>query len=70
MEKKRDWPIKTRNTRMITARLPLAEFERLKDYCETNGKALTDVVRFALRDYLDLDEQEDDGKEDGGYFLY
>ena len=55
---------------MITARLPLAEFERLKDYCETNGKALTDVVRFALRDYLDLDEREDDGKEDGGYFLY
>lgn len=68
MEKKRDWPIKTRNTRMITARLPLVEFDRLKDYCETNGKALTDVVRFALRDYLD--EPEDDGKEDGGYFLY
>ena len=27
----------------------------------------TDVARFALRDYL---EPEDDGKEDGGYFLY
>lgn len=53
---------------MITARLPLVEFDRLKDYCETNGKAYTDVVRFALRDYLD--EPEDDGKEDGGYFLY
>ena len=53
---------------MITARLPLVEFDRLKDYCETNGRALTDVVRFALRDYLD--EREDDGKEDGGYFLY
>lgn len=68
MEKKRDWPIKTRNTRMITARLPLVEFDRLKDYCESNGKALTDVVRFALRDYLD--KRADDGKEDGGYFLY
>ena len=43
------------------------EWEKLKAYCETNGKAYTDVVRFALRDYLD--EPEDDGKEDGGYFL-
>lgn len=53
---------------MVSVRLPLAEWEKLKAYCETNGKAYTDVVRFALRNYLD--EPEDDGKEDGGYFLY
>ena len=68
MEKKREWHGKTKFTRMVSVRLPLAEWEKLKAYCETNGKAYTDVVRFALQDYLD--EPEDDGKEDGGYFLY
>ena len=68
MEKKREWHGETKFTRMVSVRLPLAEWEKLKAYCETNGKAYTDVVRFALRDYLD--EPEDDRKEDGGYFLY
>lgn len=68
MDKKREWHAETKYTRMVSVRLPLAEWEKLKIYCETNGKAYTDVVRFALRDYL-VDEQEDDGKEDG-FFLY
>ena len=68
VEKKREWHGETKFTRMVSVRLPLAEWEKLKAYCETNGKAYTDVVRFALRDYLD--EPEDDGQEDGGYFLY
>ena len=68
MDKKREWHAETKYTRMVSVRLPLAEWEKLKTYCETNGKAYTDVVRFALRDYL-VDEQEDDGKEDG-FFLY
>ena len=43
---------------MISARLPLAEYEQLKNYCEENGHALTDVVRFALREYIDAREGE------------
>ena len=53
---------------MITARLPLSEYERLKTFCDQHGETTTDVVRWALDHYLD--EREDAGKEDGGLFLY
>ena len=58
MDNKREWHAETRYTRMISARLPLAEYEQLKNYCEENGHALTDVVRFALREYIDAREGE------------
>ena len=58
MDKKREWHAETRYTRMISARLPLDEYARSKNYCEEHGHAFTDVVRFALRDYIDAREGE------------
>ena len=58
--KKRAWSNTTAYTRAIGARLPLALYDRLKDYCETSGDTTTDVVCNALRNYLD--EREEGGR--------
>ena len=68
MDKKREWHAETAFTRMVSVRMPLDLADRLKTYCDQRGGTMTDVVCYAVRDYLD--ERENDGKEDGGYFLY
>lgn len=65
---KRKWSIQTQHTRSIGARLPNDLFERLKTFCAQHGETTTGVVCSALEQYMD--SYEDDGKEDGGYFLY
>ena len=67
MEKKREWHGETKFTRMEPVRLPSAEWEKSRPIVKTNGKAYTDVVRFALRDYLN--EPEDDGRRTGAGFF-
>ena len=68
METKRQWSIQTSNTRSIGARLPNELYERLNAFCIQHGYTTTELVRAALEHYMD--EIEDSGKEDGGYFLY
>ena len=65
---KRKWSIQTAHTRSIGARLPNDLFERLKTFCAQHGETTTGVVCSALEQYMD--SYEDDGREDGGYFLY
>ena len=64
----RKWSIQTQHTRSIGARLPNDLYERLKTFCAQHGETTTGVVCSALEQYMD--SYEDDGKEDGGYFLY
>lgn len=65
MANKRTWDKTTTKTRMISVRLPLEEYDQLKDYCDGNGLSITDFVRIALQCYL-IDENWNAGKEDGG----
>lgn len=65
---KRKWSIQTAHTRSIGARLPNDLYERLKTFCAQHGETTTGVVCSVLEQYMD--SYEDDGREDGGYFLY
>ena len=66
----RTWPIQTANTRSIGARLPNELYERLKTFCAQRGYTTTELVCESLERFMDSFEDETDGKEDGGYFLY
>lgn len=68
METRRKWSIQTANTRSIGARLPNELYERLKIFCAEHGYTTTELVCESLQRFID-DETEDDGKEDGGFFL-
>ena len=67
---KRKWSIQTANTRSIGARLPNELYERLKGFCHEHGYTTTEAVCESLERFMDSFEDETDGKEDGGYFLY
>lgn len=66
---KRKWSIQTQHTRSIGARLPNELYERLKSFCAQHGYTTTEAVCESLQRFMD-EETEDDGKEDGGFFLY
>lgn len=65
---KRKWSIQTAHTRSIGARLPNDLYERLKTFCAQHGYTTTEAVCDSLERFMN--DFEDDGKEDGGYFLY
>ena len=65
---KRKWSIQTAHTRSIGARLPNELYERLKIFCAQHGYTTTEAVCDSLERFMN--DFEDDGKEDGGYFLY
>ena len=65
---KRKWSIQAAHTRSIGARLPNDLFERLKTFCAQHGETTTGVV-CSPRWNSTMDSYEDDGREDGGYFL-
>ncbi len=60
----RSWSIRTAKSRMITSRLPLDEFDRLKAFCEREGLGVTETVRLALSYFMD--EFEKGGSGDSG----
>lgn len=64
----RKWSIQTQHTRSIGARLPNDLYERLKTFCAQHGYTTTEAVCDSLERFMN--DFEDDGKEDGGYFLY
>lgn len=55
---------------MVSARLPLALADQLKDYAARHGESMTNIVSLAVIEYLAQNDDENLGKEDGGYFLY
>lgn len=57
----RKWPIQTAYTRSIGVRLPNDEYERLKDFCSAHGYTTTELVRDALRDFMDNFEEGGQG---------
>ena len=61
---KRTWSIQTAKSRMITARLPLDEFDRLKAFCDSENLGVTETVRLALSYFMD--EFEKGGSGDSG----
>ena len=64
---KRKWSIQTAHTRSIGARLPNDLYERLKTFCAQHGYTTTEAVCDSLERFMN--DFEDDGKEDGGYFV-
>lgn len=68
MSKKRIWDKQTAKTRMISVRLPNAEFEQVKDYCDSNNISMTDLVRVALQSHF-IVENWNTGKEDEGILI-
>lgn len=56
----RTWSRTTSFTRSIGARLPLELYDRLKAYCDENGRSMTDVVCRALTYFFDylVDDEE------------
>lgn len=70
MKTKRTWSGTTARTRMVSARLPLALADQLKDYAARHGESMTNIVSLAVIEYLAQNDDENLGKEDGGYFLY
>ena len=55
---------------MVSARLPLALADQLKDYAARHGESMTNIVSLAVIEYLEQNDDENFEKEDGGYFLY
>lgn len=70
MKTKRIWSGTTARTHMVSARLPLALADQLKDYAARHGESMTNIVSLAVIEYLEQNDDENLGKEDGGYFLY
>lgn len=70
MKTKRIWSGTIARTRMVSARLPLALADQLKDYAARHGESMTNIVSLAVIEYLEQNDDENLGKEDGGYFLY
>jgi len=52
MENKRSWTIQTRSTRNVGVRLSNQMYRDLAQYAALHGKTLTDVIKYALAQYL------------------
>ena len=52
MKTKRTWSGTTARTRMVSARLPLALADQLKDYAARHGESMTNIVSLAVIEYL------------------
>lgn len=54
----RKWTEETRYTKRIAARIPLTLMRRLRRYVDANRFTVTDVVTYALTDYLNRRGQD------------
>lgn len=61
---KRVYPLETRYTRLISARVPLELAGRLADHTTYTGQSTTDIVVDALREYLAHHSPIEAGREE------